>query len=177
MSLTRGTGSHGTGRPRLHPVSQRRPPLFSPRHITPIALALTGAVPGCYSYVPARLENVPLGSSVRALLSTEAGVSMSARLGYAAGTLSGKLVANSDQGVLLLVRAPGTGLQPGSAALFQRVDVAHPDVLRVDLRVLSKVRTGGLLAALLGAATIALVQAFGASNPGSPPGGGPVPVE
>lgn len=146
------------------------------RFLPVLSLAVI-ATTNCYSYVPARLESVPLGSSVRALLSTEASASMSARLGYAAGTLSGRLVANSDQGVLLLVRAPGTGVQPGSAALFQRVDVARPDVLRVDLRVLSKVRTGGLVAALLGAATIALVQAFGASNPGSPPGGGPPPVE
>ncbi|HLB36399.1 MAG TPA: hypothetical protein VJL31_07505 [Gemmatimonadales bacterium] len=139
------------------------------------AFSLLGLI-SCYRYVPAQLESVPVGSSVRALLSTDGVRSLSERTGMDNGTLSGRLVERDAQRAMLLVPWPGTGRDPGSRVLYQRVDVQVSHVARLDLRVLDKVRTGGLVAALLGAVTVIAVRAFGGGNPGSPPldGGGTV---
>ncbi len=130
----------------------------------------------CYSYVPVPLESVPVGSSVRAYLSPGAAGSLGERVGMDARTLSGRLTESSPQQVVLLVRSPMPVSPAGSSALFQRVDVAVPDVVRVDIRVFNKLRTGGLVAALLGAATVWTVQAFRSGRGGSVPGN-PNPVE
>lgn len=102
--------------------------------------------------------------------------SLSDRIGMNTGTLSGRLVERDSQRAMLLVPWPGTGRAPGSRVLYQQVDVQVSHVARLDLRVVDKLRTGGLVAALLGAATVIAVRAFGGGKPGSPPldGGGPV---
>lgn len=141
-----------------------------------LCLPLLLAVTNCYTYVPTRVEDLSVGTNVRALVSTSTARSLEERIGIAGGSLSGKLLEHTDSRLLLLVRGQGTGVRIGSSALYQRVDVAVPDVLRVEFRVLNKVRTGGLVAALLGVATVMLVQAFGESGPGSDPGT-PNPVE
>ena len=140
--------------------------------LTPLLIALTA----CYRYVPVQLEDVPVGSSVRAFLSAEGTRSLSDRVGLDNGTLAGRLLERDPQRAMLLVPWPGTGRDPGSRVLYQQVDVQVSHVARLDLRVLDKVRTGGLVAALLGAVTVIAVRAFGGGNPGSPPldGGGPV---
>ena len=145
------------------------------------AVAITGlsciGLAACYSYVPARIETVPTGSSVRALLSAEGMRSLADRVGIDNGTLSGKLVERDAQRAMLLVAWPGTGRERGSRVLYQRVDVPLSHVARLEIRRMDKVRSGGLMAVLLGAATVIAVRAFGGGNPGSPPGGGPGPVE
>jgi len=137
-----------------------------------LAVGLTS----CYRYVPTRLETVPVGSSVRAVLSADGTQSLSDRLGLETGTLSGTLVDRDAQRAMLLVPWPGSGREPGSRVLHQQVDLQVSHVARLDLRVFDKVRTGGLVAALLGAVTVIAVRAFGGGNQGSPPldGGGPV---
>jgi hypothetical protein len=140
-------------------------------------LLATLASTGCYTYVPASLERVPIGSSVRTFLSTEATLALDEQIGTRTAPLSGRLLERSDTRVVLLVREPGPAARFGSTALYQRVDVAVPDVLRVDVRVLSDVRTGGFVTALLGAVTVAIVMAVGENEPRSPSPVGPNPVE
>lgn len=130
---------------------------------------------GCFSYVPATLDAVPLGTNIRALVSTEAQLRLRDSLGLDARELTGELVSREADRLLVQVRT-GTGSREfGSQPLFQRIGLGRGDVLRVDQRRLSVVRTGLLAVAVAGVAVFVAVEGLGALLPGTPepPPGGP----
>ena len=144
-----------------------------------LCLAAAALSLGCYTYVPATMDVVPVGARVRALLSSEAEVALHDSLGLDLRSLSGTLVERRDTRLLFQVRTASGSPAFGSQPLYQRIAVSPQDVLRVDVRRLHGVRTGVLAAAIAGAAVIAAIEVFGllkAGTPEQPPGGPPEQV-
>ena len=141
------------------------------------ALSLSAAALslGCYTYVPATLDALPLGASVRALLTTETQLALRDSLGLDQQAVQGTLVNRDANRVLLAIRSDDGTSRAGSHALYQRITVAPRDVLQLEVKQFHRARTIGLLAAVTTAATIVAIQAIGKGNPGTPepPGGGP----
>jgi len=130
---------------------------------------------GCYTYMPATTEAVPVGVRVRALMSTEAEVRLGDSLGLERGALRGTLLERDSSRWLIQVQMATGARAFGAQPLYQRIAVSPQDVLRVEVRRMNGVRTGVLAAVLAGAAAIVLVQGFGLLRPGTPepPPGGP----
>ncbi len=128
---------------------------------------------GCYKYAPATFETIPVGSDVRAMLSTTAQEELRDRTGMNTAEIEGELVEKGDR-VLISVKAAEGSRMLGNDDLYQWIDVPRQGVVRLDVRQVDAVRTGGLVAALAGASVVVLRQAFGGSDPDRPdPGGGP----
>ena len=131
---------------------------------------------GCFGYVPATLDSVPVGAHVRAMLSTEGQIILRDRVGIDTQVLQGELLEHGGDVVLLAVRS-GTISDEfgGQRPLFQRIDIPTSHILRVDLRRVDPVRTGALVGVGVGAAVLIIRQAFGKRNPGQVDnsGGGP----
>jgi hypothetical protein len=131
---------------------------------------------GCFEYVPVDLKTVPLGSRVRAHLSTAGRDSLIARTGAHYETLNGTLVQRRGASVLLSVRSVwGTRHTRESGDLYQRIDVPRQDVLRVELKRLDGLKTSALIAGVTGAVgTVALLSMRGEPGGELPlPSGGP----
>lgn len=121
---------------------------------------------GCYKYVPATLESVPEGASVRAVISTEAQQRLWREARLELRELDGRLVEQEGERVLFEVRSARQG---PARAVYQRVDLPRVDVLRVDVRRPDTPRTVALLGAAAAAATLVLVAALAEQNPGDTP--------
>jgi hypothetical protein len=131
---------------------------------------------GCYEYAPATLEVVPVGARVRAQLSSEAELALRDSLGMDMRVLDGTLVDRAEGRLLLQVRTQSGARAFGDQALYQRIGVAPPDVLRLDIRRVNRLKTVGLVAAIAGAATVVAIKVFARRRPGTPdPGGKPPP--
>ncbi|HEY3280203.1 MAG TPA: hypothetical protein VGJ83_06800 [Gemmatimonadales bacterium] len=142
-------------------------------------LGLAGAALsfGCYTYVPATLDAVPVGTEVRALLSTEAELALRDSLGVELRPLRGTLVDRQNGRLLLSVRTATGARELGSQLLYQRIGVTPQDVLRVDVRRLQRTKTVALAVAIAGVATLATLGALGKLNPGGSTGGGGGPPD
>lgn len=130
---------------------------------------------GCYTYAPATIETVPLGASVQGLLATEAQLALRDSLGIGLGPIRGTLLERNGDRVLLAIRSAGTGPGPGAQTLYQRIELAQRDVLRVDVRRLDKTRTALLAVGGLALATVIVVEGFGGGFGGGDDGGGGPP--
>ena len=130
---------------------------------------------GCYAYVPARLDVVPVGAEVRALLSTDAELALRDSLGVELRPLHGTLVDRQNDRLLLSVRT-GVGARAlGSQPLYQRIGVTPRDVVRVDIRRLQRSKTVAVALAIAGAAAFLAIEGIKVLRPGSPGGGGGPP--
>jgi hypothetical protein len=127
---------------------------------------------GCYTYVPATLEAVPVGTEVRALLSTEKELALRDSLGIEPHPLHGTLVDRQDGRLLLSVRTAIGSRELGSQLLYQRVGVTPQDVLRVDVRRLQRTKTAAFALALASAGALLAVATVAILRPGSPGGVG-----
>jgi hypothetical protein len=132
---------------------------------------------GCYTYVPATLDAVPVGTEVRALLSTEKELALRDSLGVELHPLHGTLVERQDGRLLLSVRTGIGSRELGSQPLYQRVGVTPQDVLRVDVRRLQRTKTVAFAFTLAGAGTLLAIATVAILRPGSPGGGGGGPPE
>jgi hypothetical protein len=130
---------------------------------------------GCYAYVPATMDVVPVGAEVRAQLSTEAELALQDSLRVGLRPLHGTLVDRQDDRVLLSVRAGVGSREFGSQPLYQRISVTPRDVLRVDIRRLQRSKTVAAALAIAGGAAFLLIEAFHVRRPGGPGGGGGPP--
>jgi hypothetical protein len=144
-----------------------------------VALGAAGAALalGCYTYVPATIEAVPVGTEVRALLSTEAELALRDSLGVELRPLRGTLVDRQGGRLLLSVRTGVGSRDLGSQALYQRIGVTPQDVLRVDVRRLQRTKTVAFAFAVAGVAALVTLGALGKLNPGGSGGGGGGPPE
>jgi len=131
---------------------------------------------GCYSYVPATLDAVPVGAKLRAVVSTEAELRLRDSLGLDLRALHGTLVERGDTRLLVEVRTGSGSRDFGGQPLYQRIALTPADVLRVDVRRMHRVRTGLLGAGLVGAA-VWVAAAIGILRPGTPDQGGGGPSE
>jgi hypothetical protein len=132
---------------------------------------------GCYTYVPATLEAVPVGTEVRALLSTEKELALRDSLGVELHPLHGTLVERQGARLLLSVRTATGSRELGSQPLYQRVGVTPQDVLRVDVRRLHRTKTAAFALAVASAGALIAVATVAILRPGSPGGGGGGPPE
>ena len=132
---------------------------------------------GCYRYVPATLETVPLGTEVRALVSTEREIALRDSLGVTLHPLHGRLVEREEGRVLLAVRTAVGSSAFGSQPLYQHIGLTQQDVLHVDVRRLQRGKTTALALVVASAATLVTLGLLGKLNAGSPGGGGGGPPE
>ena len=142
-----------------------------------LTLASAATSVSCYRYVPAAPEVVPVGSEVRALLSTEGQVSMLNAVGLDARSIVGRLEASDGDALRFAVRAPFALARPGAPEEYVRFALVPRDVLRLELRRLDKAKTGAFAGALLAVTSAIVILAVrgefsGGSQP--PPGGQPV---
>lgn len=135
------------------------------------------ALAGCYTYVPATMESVPEGAEVRALISTEAQNRLFEALGQDLREIQGTLVSRGTDVLLFEVRVPEERDAFTGRALYQRVDLAPRDVLRVDRKQTDGFKTGALVAAAAAVVVGGVVLAFGDQEPGRPPSNGTPPAE
>ena len=143
-----------------------------------LGICAIGLSLGCFKYVPATLDTAPVGSHIRALLSTEGQIVLRNRIGIDRSLLLGELLDRSGETVLLSVRSTGMSDEFGARRpLYQRVDIPKSHILRVDQRVIDPARTGSIVAAGGGAITLLVLQAFGDRNPGQVDNGGGGPDE
>lgn len=131
----------------------------------------------CHTYVPATLESVPEGATVRALLSTEAQTRLAQRSGMNLREVNGTLLRKGPDRVLFEVRVPDAVDSFTGRPLYQRLDVAPADVLRLDRRRVDGLRTGLLLGGAAGAVVVLTILALGDEDPGDVPDGGTPPTE
>ncbi|GIW51344.1 MAG: hypothetical protein KatS3mg081_0699 [Gemmatimonadales bacterium] len=132
--------------------------------VSPMCLLL-GA---CYQYVPATLEAVPEGATVRALLSAS-GEQRARQLGVDGRVVQGTVLARDRGVVSLFVPTVPISIEFGAGPLYQQLDLAAEDVLRVDVRELDRTKTFSLLAGGAAAVTLVAVRSFTGGGPGARP--------
>jgi hypothetical protein len=131
---------------------------------------------GCYRYVPGTLEAVPVGSEIRALLSTEGQVAMLNGVGIDARSIIGTLEGRDGAAVHLAVPAPFAVPRPGVPIEYVRFALPPRDILRLEVKQFDRFRTIAFVGALAGtAAAIAILAARGKTEGGSPPEPGGIP--
>lgn len=130
------------------------------------------ALAGCYTYVPATLEDAPVGSRVRALLTPDSQERLRLRHGFEGSSLEGRLEAREGDRLQLFVPSVRRSAELGSQVLYQQVDIMRGDVLRVDVRQVDSFRTAALV--VVGAAVTGVVvhaTVSGIAGGGSSDGG------
>jgi len=136
---------------------------------------MTASLLGCFNYVPVDMETVPLGTEVRAHLTTEGRQALWARTGIQRELLSGTLMEQRASSVVFWVRSV-SGFESDASFdnLYQQIDIPRQDVLRLDRKKLDVFRTGATVAIGLGAAGFTLYNALkgepGISVDGTEPG-------
>jgi hypothetical protein len=101
---------------------------------------------GCYSYTVAQPGAIEQGATVRARITPAAGATIAPLLGSTPRTLTGKVISNLRDTVIVEVPAV-TQAEIGSAVqtLHQRVSLAKGDVLEWEVRRLDRGRTYALV--------------------------------
>jgi len=140
-----------------------------------ILIVLTIALSGCFKYVPADIQTVPVGARVRVQL-TPAGLEASRTRSLIEGeAISGKLVERRGNSVVFSVRSVrGAEAGTGRGDLVQHVDVLQEHIGRLDLKEIDGTKTALLIGGGTGAiATAALLAMRGdpVSGSGTGPGG------
>ncbi len=127
---------------------------------------------GCYTYVPVEIDQAPLQSEVRAVLSTAGEINLRERVGILGGRLEGELVERTADQLMIAVQTAGAFTSSTGEKLVQRVDIPRADVLLVEVREPSTPKTVGLLAGAVGVVTTLAIVTFNADRN---PGGGNLP--
>lgn len=127
----------------------------------------------CYTYRMTAWDTAPVGEQVRGLLSTEARIRLEDSLRLRVDRLEGGLVERNADRALFEVR---TTQDEYGRPLYQRIELAQKDVLRMEVRRLDRLRTAAL-AAGVAAVTVAVIVFRASNNPGEPNGGPPLPPD
>ena len=122
---------------------------------------LTFALSGCFSYVPAEIETVPVGARVRALLTPAGQERLRTIVGFERDAITGKVVQKQANSVRFSVRSV-RGSESGTGSdLVQHIDVPHQDVARTDLKKIDGLKTGAVIAAVSGLFSYVAIRAAG----------------
>jgi hypothetical protein len=131
---------------------------------------------GCFRYVPVPLEVVPDGEDVRLLVTRQGAFELSEVTNVetgAAPTLRGTVVGREPE--TLMVRVPVGARQEGihTVTLGQTIRVPEGEILQVERREFDAVKTGGLVAGVIGGSVfiiVSIMDAFGGDQTnGDPP--------
>ncbi len=144
------------------------------RRLAFLALAAPLAA-GCYSYTAAQPGSLAPGVTVRARITPAAGASIAPILGTTPRVLTGKVISDLRDTVIVEVPAV-TQAEIGSAVqtLHQRVSLPKAEVVEWEIRTLNRPRTFGLVGGVAAVAAMLLINAL-KGEPGSdglPDGGG-----
>lgn len=156
---------------RCHPKFVRRRLI----PLVPLVLTLPYAT-GCYSYARVQPSEIEAGLDVRARLSAAVSDNVAPLLGTAPRLLTGKLVTDAADTVIMEVPTIATtAIGSTVQTLHQRVALPKTGVIEWEIRTLNRPRTyalAGGAAVLFGALLLSALQ----GEPGSerPPGGGSV---
>jgi hypothetical protein len=124
-------------------------------------LALTiASLAGCYSYVPAGIESVSPGETVRARLTSEATDRLPVAVRGDGQSVSGELLARDGGEVILFL--PSMVRQQGFFAekLHERVSLSYSDVIELERKVLDHPRTYMMLGVATAAVTAIAIKVF-----------------
>lgn len=125
---------------------------------------------GCYKHIPVDLDAVPLGTQVRALLTTEGRIGVRMRAGLVVESLKGTLVQRNADTLMIAVRWVGPWSDHGRRpSVIRRVKVPRAHVAHLDRRELDKVKTYGLLGGIAAAGAIGTYLVFRPKEPGGGP--------
>jgi hypothetical protein len=112
------------------------------------AAAAFPALAGCYTYAVVPVEQVPVGSSVRARISDAESRRLERLLGGGiGGSIRGELLVQGSDSLLLGVRRNIGTSGHSSLHADQRVFLPRDQVFELEVRRLSKWRTASLVAA------------------------------
>lgn len=147
----------------------------SPVHWTGLALLLLLALSGCYAYVPVVDDGLTPGDDVRLRLSAPTATTVSERVGHPIRSVEGPLLVLTSDSLRVDV---GWGAIYAGTVFEGRRDTLQfhrSQVLEVDRREFSRVRSG-LAAAALTAGVVALIRSITGGGQGRPDPGDPPPV-
>lgn len=121
---------------------------------------------GCYAYVPADPADAARGADVRVHIGEGTLERLRPPLAAEQRTVDGRLLGWEQDRLVLELSAP-----PGDARLRRRsptqtVQIPRGDILSPERKRLDRLRTAGLVAALAGAATAALIEIFSGESGG-----------
>lgn len=141
-------------------------------------IALVASLPclaGCYKYTRVQAGEVPAGVSVRARVSAAAGERVAPLLGSTPRVLTGRLISEARDTVVLEVPAV-TQAEIGSSiqTLHQRVSIPKGEIIEWEIRTLNRPRTFALVggAALLVGAVLINALSGEPGDEGLPGNGG-----
>jgi hypothetical protein len=121
----------------------------------------------CYSYRTIPIDDVRPELQVRLRVGPDAGTRIAEIVGYQTQDVEGKVV-NVERGTMLLDVPGQTTVQGGAVErLYQRLDVPVSQVVEVEQRRLSRVKTFGFIAAAAVGAGGLAAWAFSALGSGS----------
>jgi hypothetical protein len=125
---------------------------------------------GCYRYVPLELETAPVGTRVRAVLTTEGRIGVRMRAGLIVESLNATLLQKGADTLLFAVRWLGPWSDFGSRITVERrVEVPREDIMRIDRRELDKAKTYSLIGGIVAAGAVGTYLLFREKEPGGGP--------
>ncbi len=144
----------------------------SPRGIG-LALALVVALSGCFGYVPVLDGDPEPDANVRLRLSSQASAEISAQAGQSIRSVEGTLLQTTPDS--LVVDVHWGAIYAGTPFEGRRdtLSFARSDVVEVDRREISRLRTGFVVGGLAAAAVLILRSFTGGGGESGTPGPGP----
>ncbi len=110
---------------------------------------------GCFHYVPTRLGETSPGMEVRVQVSPEQAGLVNQQLGTRGESIRGRLVDQFDGAVLIESRVLGSPTR-----MYQRVRIPLGEVVGVEARKLSHLKTGFLIGVLTATTTAVIADVF-----------------
>jgi hypothetical protein len=144
-------------------------------------LLLSPLLVGCYTYAPIEPATAPVGTEVRAHISGAASDRIAPIIqAFNTRVLNGKIDENKSGDIVLEVPT-GAMLNTGDviAPLVSRVPLQRGDVVQLETRRISGVRTGLMIGSIAAVVGIASYLALNAGSDGGrvpPDGGGGPPI-
>lgn len=128
------------------------------------ALACLLPLVGCFNYLPVEPRAVPEGRQVRVEMTRLGFAALPEIPGQLGPSLAGRITGHNDE--QLLLRVP-VGVMLHGSDVGRELEIPTRDVVRIEVRELSRVRTGLLIGGGL-AAGLALYLSFDKGTPMNP---------
>lgn len=134
--------------------------------------ALASLLAGCYTYVPSSLSEVTPEQDVRLRLGALEAARLEEFAGNGARVLDGRILSQDGDSLLVRVESHSELRGVRVETLYQRIHVARPAVVDVELRELDKGRTYLLTGAAVAAVALIAVDRLQGGGSETPPNGG-----
>ncbi|HKO17163.1 MAG TPA: hypothetical protein VJU87_13075 [Gemmatimonadaceae bacterium] len=132
-----------------------------------VALVLSLAASGCYSYVLIPVDQLSVGQPVRARISGAQAERLEPVLGDNGRELDGKLLEKQDSGIVMAVSS-AIGAESGVyTRAYQRIAIPRSELEEVEIRRLDHLKTGVAIAGGVVAVSAIFAAASGAIDLGT----------